>query len=74
MALTRKLTCSFLDNEGGKMSLTFGYIKSSYTAQAVNAFMDAIIANGSIYKKVPATKLSAVVTVAETTEITIESE
>lgn len=70
MASTTKLQLKFGTMSGVK-TWTFGYMQSALSANDVNAAMDAMITNGSIYKYPPLTKDSATLVKTETTTIAL---
>lgn len=73
MANTRKLVCTFLDNEGNTMNLSYNYIMeaSELDDADVKALMNAIITNGSIFERTPTTAKSAKIVVTTEEEVDI---
>ena len=71
MATTRNLSLTFLDTNDEKYSQTWRNVKSSLTAQEVQTFGAAVITNGAIFSKTPASLGSATLTTTTTREIDI---
>ena len=59
MATVCRLVLEFQDSYGDTIVHTFPSAKAGVTAAQVKNLMDTIISNGSIFKNVPATKVSA---------------
>lgn len=59
MALTTRLSLTFGTEDGTTTTMSFNYADPEVTTQLVNALMNGIITNGSIYQKVPLTKKTA---------------
>ena len=59
MAATRKLVMGFKTTDGENITLSYNHISSAITQSEITALMNGIITNGSIYAKVPASKVSA---------------
>ena len=59
MAEGTRLVLGFETNTGSNVVFTYSYAKPSATLANVKALMNGIIANGSIFTKVPATAKSA---------------
>lgn len=59
MASSVTLRCEFYDASGNTITFAFKNADAEAETQEVVALMNAIIANGSIFAKVPATKKAA---------------
>ena len=68
MAEGTKLVLEFQDANGKNIFFMFNYAKPSTSLANINSLMQAIINNGSIFKRVPVTAKSAkTVTTSENT-------
>ena len=66
MAAGVKLVCTFVTSNGGTEVFTFNYAEPGARTSDVKALMNAIIANGEIFAKVPvAAKDARTVTTSE---------
>lgn len=64
---TTKLQFQFSTSDGSKFNQSYNYVNPSVSTPAVRALASGIVANGSIFKKVPLSALSAkLVTTTET--------
>lgn len=71
MSSSYKLVCQYVTSDGGSTTHSFPYAMSDLSTQAVNTFMNTIITNGSIFKKVPVSKKAAYLIETEQTDFSI---
>ena len=64
-----KLVVEFVRSNGTTMSQTYKYAKSNVSSANAKALMQAIIANGNIFQKVPSAMKAARIVTTDTTEI-----
>ena len=68
-----KLVLSFATTDGETMTLAYNYIKSNVDTMAVQDLADGIVANGSIFAKVPVIAKSAKLITSTETDIELDS-
>ncbi len=69
MAISTKLSLSFTKSNGDAINMNYGNIKQDVSAANVKSLMEGIVANGSIFEKVPAAIKSAKIITTEETAV-----
>lgn len=68
-AINTKLQMTFTKANGDNVSMTMKHCKQDLSAANVKSLMEGIVANGSIFEKVPAAIKSAVIITTESTAV-----
>lgn len=69
MAISTKLKLGFTKSNGDSVSMSYANIKQDVSAANVKSLMEGIVANGSIFEKVPAAIKSALIITTEQTAV-----
>ena len=69
MAISTKLSLNFTKINGDAINMTYGNIKQDVSSANVKSLMEGIVANGSIFEKVPAAIKSAKIITTEETAV-----
>lgn len=69
MAISTRLLLNFKKSNGELISIVYNDIKQDVSAANVKTLMEGIVANGSIFEKVPATIVDAKIITTEATAV-----
>lgn len=67
MAIVSKLSIDFLDDMGASCTISYNYVKSDLSTSTVKNICAALLANGSILKRVPVEIVGARLSTTEET-------